>query len=596
MAWGERTDRDIAVHFFTGKATRPAALCGGLLLVHAILLAWAAVSNSATYDEPAHLGAGVAYWKQGDFSIYSLSPPLLRLWGAAPAVLAGAQSPDTQSVHQYEVAARHVLYTDQFIYANEDRFNELLTLARFAMIPLSCLTGWLTYRWATQLYGGASGLAACALFCFNPSMLAHGGLMNTDMGTTAMIIATAWLWWRFCNSPRFLRWIGVCLALLIVNLCKFTAVLLWPMMLLMAVPAVIANRPIWRKLLLAWIGALLMTIFLLNAVYGFRGTGRTIGSYQFASDMMKKVQTILPANTPVPMPTLLVEGFDAQKRDEDPGYQAFLFGENYIGARWYYYPAALLCKLPICAMLLLAAATVSLLYSRPGAAGKDVAGEWSLALAALAYLLGVLVAGSMNIGTRYLFPLFPLTMIFTSRLWTYGQPRSRFSYIRNGLLAAMVIETLLAAPQFISFINIGASQYAADLADGGPSGGWRLINDSDFDWGQDLKRLKSWMQDNNVNSIALGYFGYIDPKVYGINYSPLFNPDKDEKYAAISSFYLDGMYNRMIASPYTRAWVRLPGAKILRQKTPIAVVGTTILIYPLDQVQAAELIGSATGQ
>ncbi len=53
------------------------------------LLAYSAASNSATFDEPAHLAAGVEYLRRHDLTIYSLSPPLLRMWAAIPdAVLA----------------------------------------------------------------------------------------------------------------------------------------------------------------------------------------------------------------------------------------------------------------------------------------------------------------------------------------------------------------------------------------------------------------------------------------------------------------------------------------------------------------------------
>ncbi len=69
---------------------RTVAVLLALLVLHSALLAWSAVANSVTFDEYAHLPAGVSYWHSGRFDVYDLSPPLLRLLGSWPAVLAGA--------------------------------------------------------------------------------------------------------------------------------------------------------------------------------------------------------------------------------------------------------------------------------------------------------------------------------------------------------------------------------------------------------------------------------------------------------------------------------------------------------------------------
>src|SRR5438270_11732464 len=57
-----------------------------LIGLHTALMIASAVRNSVTFDEYAHLPAGVAYWRYGwkAFDIHNLSPPLLRLWAAGP--------------------------------------------------------------------------------------------------------------------------------------------------------------------------------------------------------------------------------------------------------------------------------------------------------------------------------------------------------------------------------------------------------------------------------------------------------------------------------------------------------------------------------
>jgi hypothetical protein len=51
---------------------------------------------------------------------------------------------------------------------------------------------------------------------------------------------------------------------------------------------------------------------------------------------------------------------------------------------------------------------------------------------------------------------------------------------------------------------------------GGPQNGHRVLIDSNFDWGQDLKGLKRWMDHHQRQSIQFLYFGMADPEYYGI--------------------------------------------------------------------------------
>ena len=561
----------------------PIIACVSLLAAHVLLLIYSAARNSATFDEPAHLAAGAAYWKHHDFTIYDLSPPLLRLWCGMPAVLAGANAPATDDVDHQPILERHWRYADAFVAANLSRFESLLFYGRLGTIALSCLAGWMTYRWAGRLYGPRSAFAACAMYCLNPSILAHGCLVTTDVGTAAAMLAACWMWWRFCRSPSWPRWTLACLAVLAAHLCKFTAILLWPMLLAMTLPFIhwrISRK--WWLLPGAWILLAAGVLVLLNAVYGFRGTGRPIGSFQFDSDFMQRVQGSISAGVPTPLPHLYVEGFDAQKADTQGGYQGFLFGEIYRGAKWYFFPAALLCKLPIAMLLLLAAAVASKLAPRGAAPPARGAGERSLFFGLVVFAAGVIWLGDLNIGTRYLLPAFPLTIILISRIWSVtraplAKTRAVLPYLRDALLVMLAIETLWVCPRFLTFVN---------FAVGGPSNGWRLLSDSDFDWGQGLVELRSWLDEQKNPPIALIYFGFVNPTAYGIHFEP-FTHSQNAKYVAVSSYFLDGLRNRIWINTTERRWMGLPYYRDLQTKTPVAVVGHTIFIYSREDIDAA---------
>ncbi len=59
---------------------------------------------------------------------------------------------------------------------------------------------------------------------------------------------------------------------------------------------------------------------------------------------------------------------------------------------------------------------------------------------------------------------------------------------------------------------------AFNLLAGGPDGGRYHLVDSNLDWGQDLGTLAKWMQQEQVDSIGLAYFGTVDPAAVGIHF------------------------------------------------------------------------------
>jgi hypothetical protein len=134
------------------------------------------------------------------------------------------------------------------------------------------------------------------------------------------------------------------------------------------------------------------------------------------------------------------------------------------------------------------------------------------------------------------------------------------------LLAVQTAEAYAIHPHYLTFFNTPA---------GGPKAGPRYLLDSNLDWGQDLKNLKVFMNDNRLDSVCLFYFGYAAPSYYGIKEQYLPRTwDKDELQrtdciGAISVTLLHDLYIK----PGSYEW--------LRQRTPLGTVGNSIYIYDL---------------
>jgi hypothetical protein len=68
-----------------------------------------------------------------------------------------------------------------------------------------------------------------------------------------------------------------------------------------------------------------------------------------------------------------------------------------------------------------------------------------------------------------------------------------------------MIAILAVYPFFLTYFN--------EIA-GGPKNGHKYAVDSNLDWGQDLKRLAQWTNENGVDKIYVEYFGGGAPSYY----------------------------------------------------------------------------------
>jgi hypothetical protein len=198
------------------------------------------------------------------------------------------------------------------------------------------------------------------------------------------------------------------------------------------------------------------------------------------------------------------------------GNLAYLLGETYQGGRWYYFPVAFLLKTPLPALVLLGLALLVALRSR-----RRWWRELVLISLPLAYFI-ISMVNQINIGYRHLLPILPFLYLFIARL---AGPDVRFGRSKRSkainagaiivvvLLLWQVAGTLRVWPFHITFFNEVA---------GGPRNGYRYLADSNVDWGQGLKALRTYLEDQSWPDVQLSsYVFFIRPELYGIRATPL---------------------------------------------------------------------------
>jgi hypothetical protein len=113
--------------------------------------------TTVTFDEFAHLPAGVSYLQTGRFGIYRESPPFVRCITAFPAWLAGARINLTQAYRGYR---SETLVGRDFVHTTGKRYSMYLNLGRYSVLVLSIACASIIYWWSRKLFGTFAALAS----------------------------------------------------------------------------------------------------------------------------------------------------------------------------------------------------------------------------------------------------------------------------------------------------------------------------------------------------------------------------------------------------------------------------------------------------
>ncbi len=507
----------------------PRLLLGCALVTSAALLAFAASRDSPTWDEVGHLPAGISTWHFGNFDLFRVNPPLVRMVAAAPGVATNAEA-DWTLFHVGKASRPEFLVGCSFVDLNRQSFQQLFFFARLACIVFAVIGAMVCVRWAHRLYGNASGLLAAALWAFCPSILAHGHLITPDVGAASLGALASYLFWRWLRESTWKRAAFLGVALGLAELTKMTWIVLfglWPVLLLIfrwkLPPNERAPGP-FRQLAFA----LLLAVYVLNLGYAFEGSFTRLGDFQFVSqalsgDPVEEDKPIATGNrfadswlgyVPIPLPKNYLLGIDCQKLDFELKLWSYLGGEWKRGGWWYYYLYALAIKVPLGTWALIGLAAWCSLFRKGYSAG------WRDELVLLAPLFTILIFVSSQTGfshhMRYVLPIFPFAFIWASKVFrSYELKHYKTFAVACAALLWTVVSSLSVYPHSLSYFN--------ELV-GGPKGGHWHLGNSNIDWGQDLLYLKKWLDAHPEAShsaagpIGVSYDNILDPSVVGIEY------------------------------------------------------------------------------
>jgi hypothetical protein len=473
------------------------------LAVHSLL------QKSVTIDELGHLPAGFYFLRGGDSRFSSLNPPLVNALNALPVVLMGPE-PEVRVTATYE-PGRDTFWGNgyRFMIQHATNYRTYYAVGRCVTVALVGALGVILFLWARALCplrADLAGLLAAGLLWYSPGVLAHARLVTTDAGSALFITAALWSLHGFLRRPNDSRMLTCGLALGLAQLSKFYALFLYPVFIVVAAVWLRGwSRDDKRRAAWGVLGAFAVSLLVVNAGYLFQGSGAPLALFEFQSERMQTLASLLPAGLRVPLPGAFMVGLDAQMVETESGIPSFLWGETFSGGRWYYFLALIPIKTPIPLLLIAGIAVALAIRERPWTPRELVL----LLFFPVSFFLMLSLADQRQLGMRALLTVAPLWW-----LWVAATLARTLSGLRQGtvvavLLAWTVLETGLAHPDYLSYFN---------QTIGGSEKGYRYATGSNSDWGQDLVGLRRYQEQQGDEPLQLLYFGSVAPAIYDIDY------------------------------------------------------------------------------
>ena len=515
-------------------AARKAEACCVVSLVLMAAILFASLSRkSLTNDEIVHIPAGYYHLVAGQFQINNEHPPLVKMWAALPLLF-------IQPAEVAPSADDTWMYLNRFWPDNKDHVAALTFWPRAMMILIALGLGALIFVYARELFGARAAVLAVALYTLEPTVLAHGRLVHTDL-PAALAFLLFFLALRHYSTARTLpRALLLGLASGVALAVKFSMIVLLPVLAGLALMVFVLEPPLGDsrpRTALHLATVVCAIVFVVNATYYFRSpplepadvrwvhtmTGPASASWMTFFDLGSKV-----------VPTYFLFGQYNVMLHHRAGHPASLLGQYTSTGWWYYFPVAFALKTSLPSLVLSAAGLAWALWAL-------WRGEWTALwlIAPLSVYTALSMASHINIGVRHFLPAYPFLFIAAGVLLDRVLRVTRARPLVVSLVVAIFgwigVEAGRAYPDYIPYMN--------QLAYAHPH--WWYLSDSNVEWGDDALALAEYLRargENHVRGAVSG--GGETLALHGIHYHEIFpKPGRalpDTRYVAIGASFLNG--------------------------------------------------------
>jgi len=554
-------------------------LSGAFLAVMGLQMLAVISRKSITVDEIVMIPAAYYHLAAGNFQLVNEHPPLSKIVAALPLLFV---QPEEARADQIKAPLNSSDakwgYQESFWADNVKRFDSLSFWPRVPMILLTVVLGLLIFRFTRELFGPRAAVLAVALFSLEPTVLAHGRVVQTDIPAAFGYLLLFMALYQYARERTWRRavWLGAAAAIAI--LAKFSMLLAGPVLAIFFFGlwwrAHRSDQPLATVVAHACI-VLAVIVLVINAAYFFQhrpfveADGQWI---QNAFPLHSRAVTLAVLALSHLLPIDFLLGIFFQFSHNSAGHSASLLGMYSQQGWWYYFPVAFALKTTIPFLLL---SLASLAWgSYEWIKNRERRFLWLLVPFAV-YTIFVLFS-HIDIGVRYYLPAYPFLFILSAALLD-RLLKVRRAYLLGPLVAVsllgwMGVEAARAYPDHMTYMN--------QIASRAPH--WWYLSDSNVEWGDDLRAVATYLHDRGetrVNDGTLG--GFFSFRFYGIERVDALAAQGHElpRYTAVGASYLNGSTVARQASDGRELTddERFNAFDAYRRRTPEAVFGSVYL-------------------
>ena len=487
-----------------------------LLALMALLAGGAARRESVTFDEIAHIGAGVSYLQKLDMRMNEEHPPLAKVVAALPLALRGAHADYshlswTFSSKIFRQFLGEWVFGHWFLMRWNDPYSTLMW-ARLPMLLMTLLLGLTLYLCGSRLGGPWGGLLCLSAFVTMPPFIAFGPLVITDIAVTLFWVLTVWQLPNMWRSPKRGTVVVFGLTLAGALLSKFSSGLLFFAFIGFALSLrfkPLPEQPVektelrrWRRQ--AWRniakGTLWAALFV-YITYFVLSWNQPTDSFQViphfpASPVLRRLL--------MPVWNYLwgLAGF-ALSATSRP---TFILGHVYPHGVWFYFPVLFLLKsqLTLLLLFLLTIAAVLLVKRRSPAQSAIPAGmmmQWRSVWVSLVIFVAACMLNRLDISIRHFSVALALVVLLLAPLPrmlellrdSIPQAVRIGNWLATALVLVSIVTAIRAYPNYLPYLNI--------LSMGRP--GYAMVNDSNLDWNHALPEAGSFAQQRAMKQVLI---------------------------------------------------------------------------------------------
>ena len=566
---------------------RAGVLCVALLALMGAQMLFVIRQKSITVDEWVLIPAGFYHLTAGDFRPVHEHPPVAKVLGAAPLVALGAEAPPVAAgAHDY---AYFLGRFEEFWRMNAGRLDYLCFWARVPAVALTLVLGALVFVFARRHWGARAALFAVALFALEPTVLAHGRVVQTDVPSALALLLFAFALYEYLKAPTPARAACIGGAAGFAAVTKFSMLALGPVLCVaLAALFVLAPRRGVRRAGVAGQGlaACVAAVVAVNAGYFFHhappepfeeALARSVVTLDLGHGPLRSALAAGYDVLQVVFPPDFVSGVGWQLGHAKAGHPAGLLGDFSQHGRWYYFPTAFALKTPLPVVLLTVAGLAwGLTRLRRAREGRVL-----VLLIPPALFTLLLAFSTINIGVRYYLPAYPFFFMLAGAMLD-DLLRARDAR-RRALAAALAFVSLGWAAAEAARAYPDHMTYMNQLASGAPR--WWYLSDSNVEWGDDVRDLALYLRARGETRVGGALLGWQLLELYGIEQTAVFvppgEPVEETRYVAVGASLLNGstVPQEFEEGRELNEYERVNYFEDYRRRTPERVFGGSIYLY-----------------